>query len=308
MLELTVKIIIALAFGALIGYLMRVFSRKQLRFAVDVAAPKLVQVDSYKVNFVQGGHGPDLLLVHGIGASLFVWRLVFRKLMKHYRVTAIDLPGFGASEKNPELDYGLDAQTQRLARIIEVLQIGPAYVVGSSMGGLLGLWLLKTRPDLVKGLATISPAAHKGIVFVNTQRFLGLVKIIGKTFVTPYIMEKILRRVVSDHKLLTPSVINEYYRPYAEDRMAPVCFWRANDTLRDQRIPDEIGNLSQPVLVLHGLQDKVIRKHFIDDIFKHIGRGELVEHPTGGHHLMEDAPDFVTEKITRFFDSTKALT
>jgi pimeloyl-ACP methyl ester carboxylesterase len=246
--------------------------------------------------------------VHGIGASHFCWRLVFRELTKIYRVTAIDLPGFGGSDKNVALSYDLDAQTKRLARIVEALELSPAYVLGCSMGGLLGLWLQKTRPDLVKGLAVIAPAAHKKIVFMNTKPLTTVVSLLGMTFVTPYTIHMIYRRITTKKDLGTAAVINEYFRPYAKDKSALICFWKAQEALRDTRLPEELSTISQPVLIMYGSKDLMVRQRHLQEMLRYLPSAKLVEHPTGGHHLMEDDPDFVTENIKGFFGATKAVT
>ncbi|MEZ4873623.1 MAG: alpha/beta fold hydrolase [Bdellovibrionales bacterium] len=82
--------------------------------------------------------------MHGLGASVYIWRFIFKPLAKYFRVTALDLPGFGRSSK-PIADYGLDAQSDRLLTALDRLDIKTAHFVGSSMGGALSLWLAKIR-------------------------------------------------------------------------------------------------------------------------------------------------------------------
>jgi len=301
---LLIKIIIAVLIGALFGYLYRVFSRRRLGTQFEVAKGKFVQVDGLNVHYIQEGLGPDLLLVHGIGASIFCWRRIFGKLTKKYRVTAIDLPGFGQSDKDSELDYGLDAQTKRLARIIETLKLEPCFIVGCSMGGALALWLQKERPDLVRKAAVIGPAAHREIVFINTRKLEPLVRLIGHRLVTPYIIEKIYRRIVTNQNLVTATAIDQAFRPYAENRETVMCFWKAHETLRDARLPQSLREIKGEVLVLYGQADRAVRRRYIDDILANLERGSLLLHPSGGHHLMEDEPDFVTENLQLFLGST----
>src|SRR5689334_15561788 len=75
-----------------------------------------IEVDGVKVHYVQAGTGKDLVLLHGIGASVFIWRFLFPLLQDRYRVTAVDLPGFGRSAKSSSRDYGLDSQAAIVAR------------------------------------------------------------------------------------------------------------------------------------------------------------------------------------------------
>lgn len=303
-MTLMFKIFLAVIFGAIIGYLFRVFSKRRLGVAFDIASPQQIQISGTSVNFVQAGQGPDLLLIHGIGASIFCWRLVFRGLSRKFRVTAIDLPGFGASEKNPNLKYDLDSQVDRVAEFIQKLGLAPVNILGCSMGGAIALWLGVRHAHLINKIVTISPAAHHDIVWFNTRPLTKLVGVIGHRISTPYFIEKLYRRVVSRQELVTFLNINEYFRPYSTDRNAPICFWKAHDTLRDPRLPDQLKQLDNECLILYGEKDKLVRRKFTNEISRVLRRGKLVLHPTGGHHLMEDEPDFVIASVSEFLLST----
>jgi pimeloyl-ACP methyl ester carboxylesterase len=306
------KVCAALLIGLLFGFLARVFQKRlpvsSNRRPVEEPLSRQVEIDGFRVHYQQLGLGPSLLLVHGIGSSIFCWRFLVRRLSKSFRVTVLDLPGFGASDKLPDADYGLDAQTERLAKFMETLSLGPSFVVGCSMGGAISLWLAKRYPDLVTRLAVIAPAAHRKVVFFDTRPLLGLVRTVGNVFVTPYLIEKIYRRVVSRQDLVTTTAIAEYYRPFSESKEAAICFWKANELLRDARMPEALATLTQDVLVLYGQRDKMVRSQYLNEIVQVLqtrieGRAELALHPDGGHHLMEDEPDFVLGKLNVFFSA-----
>lgn len=95
-----------------------------------------------------GGDGPPILLLHGLMGCGATWEPVARWLCTHGRVHALDARGHGRSEARGPWT------TERMAAdAAEVLdQIGPAVVVGHSMGGLHGLVLAARRPDLVRAL------------------------------------------------------------------------------------------------------------------------------------------------------------
>src|SRR5437899_12900009 len=72
-----------------------------------------------KVRAVRAGAGDTtLLLLHGFAESLFTWRAILDPLARTYRVVALDLPGFGGSEK-PDVPYTIDAMTERLNRFLD---------------------------------------------------------------------------------------------------------------------------------------------------------------------------------------------
>ncbi|WP_308257664.1 alpha/beta fold hydrolase [Pseudonocardia lacus] len=95
-----------------------------------------------------GGEGPPILLLHGLMGRARTWWSVARWLSGRGRVVAFDARGHGRSDGRPPWT------TERMVRdAAEVLDpLGPATVVGHSMGGLHGLVLAARRPDLVRAL------------------------------------------------------------------------------------------------------------------------------------------------------------
>src|SRR5262245_33422132 len=143
------------------------------------------------VRTVRAGHGETtLLLLHGYGESLTTWRSVFDPLAAGDRVIAIDLPGFGVSEK-PDVSYSLQAMTERLSRFVDRWISGTLIVVGHSMGGELAASLALARPDRVKRLVLIAPAGYRiGLGGIAESMTPARARAIGKylalrSFITP---------------------------------------------------------------------------------------------------------------------------
>jgi pimeloyl-ACP methyl ester carboxylesterase len=143
------------------------------------------------VRTVRAGQGDTtILLIHGFGESLTTWRAVFDPLAAGARVVAIDLPGFGASQK-PDTLYSLAAQTERLSRFIDRWIPGPLIVMGHSMGGELAASLALARPDRIGLVVLVAPAGYRiGLGWIidtmyprkaaTVGRYLGL-----RSFITP---------------------------------------------------------------------------------------------------------------------------
>jgi glycerol-3-phosphate dehydrogenase len=98
-----------------------------------------------------------LLLVHGLGANTLSWEPVGQPLADHLGapVTAIDLVGFGRT-RAPERAATI-ATNRRLVTAV-LREIGPAVVVGNSMGGSIGIGVTATNPELVDALVLVDPA------------------------------------------------------------------------------------------------------------------------------------------------------
>jgi pimeloyl-ACP methyl ester carboxylesterase len=101
--------------------------------------------------------GRRVLLVHGLGAHTLSWEPIALPLAERLgaEVTAIDLIGFGRT-RAPARTATLGTQRRVVAAVLE--QLGPALVVGNSMGGSIGIALTATKPELVTALVLVNPA------------------------------------------------------------------------------------------------------------------------------------------------------
>lgn len=109
-----------------------------------------------KLFFVEGGHGPLVLLIHGFPEISYSWRHQMQPLADAgFRAVAIDLPGFGRSDK-PEVAYDIEWVSARLAALIGALGHERAVVVGHDWGGLLAWPFARLYPDLVAGVVGLN--------------------------------------------------------------------------------------------------------------------------------------------------------
>lgn len=106
-----------------------------------------------KLHFEQYGEGkPDVLLLHGWGCSIETWKAVTNRLARRSRVTVIDFPAHGQSERPPE-PWGAHEFSEQVAALIRALHIEGCDVVGHSHGGRIALTLAIEHPELVGKLA-----------------------------------------------------------------------------------------------------------------------------------------------------------
>lgn len=105
----------------------------------------------YKIQYTVMGEGCPLVLVHGFGASIGHWRKNIPVLAAAgYRVFAIDLLGFGGSDK-PPLNYTMELWQELLKDFSAAHIQEPAIFVGNSIGGLLSLMVLANHPEIAAG-------------------------------------------------------------------------------------------------------------------------------------------------------------
>ena len=125
-----------------------------------VPAPewRTVRVQDARVRLLEAGAGEPLLFLHGwgLGPASYVNGLV-GLCAAGVRVLAPALPGFSGSDGPPLKDVSLDTYADRVAALLDVLDLGkPVFVVGHSFGGGVGIRLATRRPDLVRSLTLVN--------------------------------------------------------------------------------------------------------------------------------------------------------
>ncbi|HYQ87234.1 MAG TPA: alpha/beta hydrolase [Bacteroidota bacterium] len=124
---------------------------------------RYVRAGGLRVHVLEGGAGPPLLLIHGLGGPL-MWQRVLGPLSKRFRVMAVDLPGFGESdpvswnpaERDPMgRDASFNGYGEFLFEVTEHMEVRNAIVCGISWGGQLAVQLADLHPDRVEKLILI---------------------------------------------------------------------------------------------------------------------------------------------------------
>ncbi len=276
----------------LVGVLDRPRSRKSVH-----RAEWLVAGDA-RVRAVRAGSGDTtLVLVHGFGESLFGWRAVFDGLATGHKVVALDLPGFGGSEK-PDGDYSLPSMTNRLASFIDRWTTGPVIMVGHSMGGELAASVALARPDRVVGVVLIAPSGWNvglsGIadtMYPRKARAIGWY-LSGRAFVLPEHDTEWLGEPDSAAQYTLMGDSN--YRKSATEVLEQFDF---------RGLRAEFSKIRQPVLLVWGTWDPVIPYAIADSILPLFVCARLVTISNALHRPQVEVPDTVTASIKAFASS-----
>jgi pimeloyl-ACP methyl ester carboxylesterase len=112
-------------------------------------------IHGHRVAYRMAGSGPPIVLIHGITASSQVWELVGPTLARHHTVLAPDLTGHGDSAK-PRGDYSMGAFASGIRDLVLSLDLGPATVVGHSLGGGVAMQFAYQFPERTARLALVS--------------------------------------------------------------------------------------------------------------------------------------------------------
>jgi 3-oxoadipate enol-lactonase len=239
-----------------------------------------------------GTAGTPVLLVHELGGNHLSWRPLQSALSERWHTYAVDLRGYGFSEKplgrREIVDYAAD-----LAAFVEVLGVGRVDVVGAAMGAIIATALAGMQRNLVRRLVCIdgADAMTEDAKRYNYER-----------------AEKV--RALGMRAVMAPSLANSFPEAYADLRRAyqatylandPVAYAEASEALC--RMSVDFGRVEAPTLVITGAHDFIwppmVGKALADRI-----KGARFEVLTeAGHFPHIQTPDQCYRLIAAFFDN-----
>jgi pimeloyl-ACP methyl ester carboxylesterase len=210
---------------------------------------------------------PPVLFVHGVGAGArsFMWRRNFGPLSESFRVYAVDLLGFGYSEKPETVPYSADLYVELLADFVTEVVTRPAHVVASSLGAAFAVRAADERPDLVESLVLVSPTGADNLSARPRMRgaaFYGLLHspVLGTSFYNAVTSERSIgdyarNELFYDKRFATPRLVEHYYAvshlPGAQFAIAAFLSGYLNTDIREP-----FARLRQPVTLVWGRQDE----------------------------------------------------
>ncbi len=253
------------------------------------------------VRYHVGGDGEPLLLLHGLAGSTGNWVEMLPELLDRYRVLAVDLPGHGGSGPLPKGATTADFASVA-ASVLNAEGVTRALVAGHSFGGLIGLRLAQSRPELVRGLLLVSPAgitsatraAQMLVLASATVRPGRLVAPFRHRFATRTWYRRVLFRpwFVSDPVALTPRATHGLLaaqRHHIDTKTAGRAMV-ADDPRED------LPPVACPTLVLWGARDAQLP---LDDAFEYARRlrAKLRLVADCGHLVIVERPHAVLDAL-----------
>lgn len=166
-------VLLLIAFGVYAWFWPLTLLRSVGRFALWCGGihGHYAQVGAYRVHYFEGGEGPPLLFVHGLGAESLNWVPAMLGFRRQHHVYAIDLLGHGDTEK-PDIAYSIAQQTEMVNQFLVGQKAVPADVVGVSMGGWVTLKLAIDHPEAVNRIVVADAAGLKFPTDITVKRFL----------------------------------------------------------------------------------------------------------------------------------------
>ncbi|WP_299217382.1 alpha/beta hydrolase [uncultured Aquimarina sp.] len=254
-----------------------------------------VEVFGQTLKYIEKGKGETLILLHGLGSNYERWIYNIDSLSKSYNVIALDLIGFGNSDK-PMMSYRGATLVEFLNQFMIEKKIKKATLIGNSMGGWISALFVKTHPEKVKKLILVNPAFLLGLpedanaetiyAFANPSTLADMKRYVKKIYFQN-------SKLLSDDNLktmLTKKLSwNDGYTVYQIIKSLIA----KKDLLRD-----DLHKIDVPTLIIHGKHDAVVPMKTIKILETLIPNNKTIIYEESGHSpMVEESKRFNTDVL-----------
>ena len=253
------------------------------------------------------GHGgAPILFVHGFGTCSFLWREVGPVLaMANRTAFAIDLFGYGESDRPFDGQYGIAAQSDYLDRALTALRLTKATVVGIDLGAAVAMHLAFNRPERVERLVLINAIAFDDVpaddiktMQRNTARFA--LKISRGVLGAAPLMRELMENSVADKANMPDALLARYLAPYVGKDGLNHLLTLARSVDGDDMAEVDLRQIDRPSLIVWGDQDPFVSPKLGDRLADTIPGSRLVRLPGTGRLIPEEAPETLANMILEF--------
>jgi pimeloyl-ACP methyl ester carboxylesterase len=264
-----------------------------------------VEVEGLTLAYREAGDGPAVLLLHGWPTSSFLWREIMPPIAQANRVVALDMPGFGASDKPLDTRYGFAFFGRVLDGFLAALEIDRVALGVHDLGGPIGLHWALHRPERVTAVAFLNTLVYPELseVVLEFVRVLSTPEL-RENLTSPAGLEEVMKLGLDDEANLTPEVLAGVQEPFTteDSRRALAAAGIGLELEGFPEIARGLPDLRVPVRIVYGERDRVLPD--VGDTMARIARdvpqAEVTRLPCG-HFLQEEAPGEVGDLLAAFF-------
>ncbi len=259
------------------------------------------------VSTMQAGDGHPVVAIHGLGGTKASFLPTLAALADSHRVIAIDLPGFGDSDKPIAAAYDSAWFAGAVTALLDELGIERAHLVGNSMGGRVAIEVGLTAPERAERIALLSPALawlrdRRWAPFVRALRpELGLLQLAPRP-----VVERIVRGLIPGaEEGWSAAGVDEFLRAYLTPRGRAAFYAAARNIYLDEPHGDDgfwtrLAELSPDTMFVWGRKDGLVPISFMKHVERVLPAARHVELDCG-HVPQLERPRETHQAMREFF-------
>jgi 2-hydroxy-6-oxonona-2,4-dienedioate hydrolase len=267
-------------------------------FEPAFANSQFAEIDDLKIHYrlwgEAGGSAGKVLLLHGFSGSTFSWRYSAPELeAKGYQVIAVDLPGFGLSERSVTFVPTADNRASLIWNLLETIDPGAKWhLAGHSMGGSVVVAMVLQRPEQAKSLI-LAAGAIPGTAGTRPSwlfRYPPVARAVRHLATRVLLSEdNVLKALASAYgRAPDRDAFEGYYRPLLIRETDAVLVTMLQT--RDNSLFDQLEDLDLPTLLIWGEEDAWVPLTEGQELLSVLPSSRLITLPEQGHCPMETAP------------------
>lgn len=258
-----------------------------------------LEVEGARVRYLDEGEGPAVVLVHGFASSLETWAAVIPELKKSHRVLALDLKGFGWTDRPPG-DYSPAAQAKLVQALMDARGVKDAAVVAHSWGASVALALALEAPERVTRLALYDAWVYESQLptFFHMARAPALGEVLFGLFYGERSDER-MALAFYDQRFVTEQLVEDVEKSLQR----PGTRAAALAAVRGQRYAEveaRYREVKAPTLLLWGREDLTTPVSIGERLSRQLPDAKLVVYPRCGHFPMLEAAAESTRELAAF--------
>jgi pimeloyl-ACP methyl ester carboxylesterase len=265
-----------------------------------------VNTGAGRLSTMAAGAGELVICAHGLGGTKASFLPTLAALADSYRVVAVDLPGFGESDKPIGAPYNAEWFAGAIFSLMDALETERAHLIGNSMGGRIAIEAGLMAPERVTTLTLLSPA----LAWLRDRRWAAVVKALrpelGLLQMAPkQLTEGIVRRMIPGAQNgWAAAGVDEFLRAFHTPRGRAAFYAAARNIYLDEPHGDDgfwtrLAALSPRSLFVWGRKDQLVPIAFMKHVERTLPAARHVELNCGHVPQIED-PDGTHKAIRRF--------
>lgn len=271
-------------------------------------------VEKLRVNYVETGQGPTVVLIHGNAGGLDDFEFGAIDLLScNYRVIAVDRPGHGSSERPSGREATVEYQAELLHQTLSQLGISHPILVGHSWGSALALAFALKFPGEASALVLLAPAAYPdkeagGLLrtLIKTPLVGDAALFLGKSLIGGSVLKKDLERAFFPQQVpreylkaaASSWLGRKQLKAYLEDE------WALNSSLK--KMSKHYNEIDLPVVIVTGDHDQIVSpQENAERLQAVIPNARMLQLENTGHEIPLTRPDSVYAAISMITDASQ---